>query len=211
MPFTSADRDRCGVPSGPDFNADGATAACYSREQIRILTKDLTMKTALRSALFALALTAAVPAFADEAADRALFQMRYDELHQATDARDQKTMEAIFAPEFVSVDLKDAKSPRDKLIAAIMASPKDLTRKGGTKVISVAVEGDAATVVQRYDMTSQQPDAAGKEHKVEVKAQSTDSWTKRDGNWLLVQTRTDLLDMVIDGQPFVHKERPKAQ
>ncbi len=167
------------------------------------------MKTALRSAFFALAVTASLPAFADEAADKAMFAMRYDELHQATDARDQKTMEAIFAPDFVSVDLKDVKSPRDKLIAAIMASPKDPTRKGETKVLSAKVDGDSATVFQRFHLTSQQPDASGVKHDVEVTSEATDTWAKRDGNWVLVQNRTDLLDMTIDGQPFVHRVRPK--
>jgi hypothetical protein len=167
------------------------------------------MKTMFRSVFFALALTAAAPAFADEAADKAMFAMRYDELHQATDARDQKTMEAIFAPEFVSVDLKDVKSPRDKLIAAILASPKDPTRKGATKVLSAKIDGDKAMVHQRFEMTTQQPDAAGVKHNVEVTSEATDNWAKREGNWVLVQTRTDLLNMVIDGQPFVHKERPK--
>lgn len=167
------------------------------------------MKNALRSAFFTLTLIAAAPAFADEAADKAMFSMRYDELHHATDARDQKTMETIFANDFVSVDLKDVSSPRDKLIAAIMASPKDPTRKGETKVLSAKIEGDKATVYQRFHMTTQQPDAAGKKHDVEVTSEATDSWANRGGNWVLVQTRTDLLDMIIDGQPFVHKQRPK--
>jgi hypothetical protein len=169
------------------------------------------MKTALRSALFALTLAAAGPALADEAADKAMFVMRYDELRQATDARDQKTMEAIFAADFVSVDLKDVKTPRDKLIAAIMASPKDPTRKGETRVLSATIEGDGAIVQQRFLMTSQQPDAAGKPHNVEVTSEATDSWARREGNWVLTQTRTDLLHMVIDGQPFVNKQRKKAE
>ena len=169
------------------------------------------MKTALRAALFALALSVAAPAFADEAADKAMFAMRYDELHQATDARDQKTMEAIFAADFVSVDLKDAKSPRDKLIAAIMASPKDPTRKGETKVLTAKIDGDTAIITQRFHLTSQQPDASGTKHDVEVTSEATDTWALRDGNWVLVQTRTDLLDMVIDQRPFVHKERPKTK
>jgi len=149
----------------------------------------------------------ALPAMADDAANIATFQSRYQAMHEAFQTRDRATMQAIFAEGFVSIDLNDQRMTAQQGIERILAAPKANGKDGATEVLSVVVSGDTAKVVQRYRTTGTKTSSDGRSHAMEMMARSTDTWIAADGVWRLQETRTDEMEMKADGIQIFRKMR----
>ncbi|MFT3988457.1 nuclear transport factor 2 family protein [Aestuariivirga sp.] len=160
------------------------------------------MKRARAAALIALLLCGS-SALAD---DRSDFQTLYDTFHAAVVARDEKALRATFDSDFASIDLEDKRKLLEDILPQILGAPAGST--GKTTVLSVSIAGDIATVMQRYDMTQQQMASDGKNHTIALEALSRDLWERHGGKWLIQETRTDGLDLTIDGVKVGHKVRP---
>jgi len=160
------------------------------------------VKRVWAAALIAI-LFSGTPALADEKSD---FQALYDTFHAAVAARDEKALRAVFDSDFASIDLQDKRKTVEDILPQILASPNGST--GHTTVLSVTIAGDIATVMQRYDMTQQQVASDGKSHTIALQALSRDLWERHGGAWLMQETRTDGLDLAVDGVKVGHKVRP---
>ncbi len=141
-----------------------------------------------------------------EDAQRTVFEARYAAVRAAMTARDADTIAALLTADFVSEDADGQVSSAAKMIRDVLALPKDPQKVSSTIVLTVEVADDVATVTQRYRMTTVRIPAAGaQEQHIEVVTESTDTWVKQSGAWVLKKTVTDTLDYTIDGKLVVHK------
>ncbi|WP_373504622.1 nuclear transport factor 2 family protein [Aestuariivirga sp.] len=168
------------------------------------------MKSVLIRLSLALAVLLAglVPTAFAEAPDKAIFEQRYAEMHKASETRDRAAMMANFADGFVSIDLRDAQMSADQIVNAILSAPKDQSRSGHTEVLSVKVDGTTATVSQVYRTKTVKKSSDGVAHDLEIMARSQDIWVKKDGIWLLRESRTDEMGLAADGRKIAHEVRP---
>jgi hypothetical protein len=122
-------------------------------------------------------------------------------------ARDSKAMAALLTADFRSEDVTGKVQTGNEMVQQVSAMPKDPNRVSETTVLSVRVVGNAATVRQRYHMTTSKTGPDGATHPVELTSVSTDTWVMTEGVWLLRQTVTDQLDYNVDGRVVAHRER----
>jgi Domain of unknown function (DUF4440) len=98
----------------------------------------------------------------------------------------------------------------EQMLAQFAASPKDPNRVSETTLVSVKLNGDVATVSQRYHMASAKVTSDGSRHPTELETLSTDTWVRSGGTWLLKKTVTEELDYSVDGKRMPHKVRPQT-
>jgi predicted lipoprotein len=160
--------------------------------------------------IFALALlfvaTSAL-AQAEDAGLRTTLQSRYTAMKVAIATRDDKAVQALLAPDFLSIDASGQNENAGQMIQEVDSLPKDPTRTSTTTLLSVKLDGMVATVKQRYDMKKIKIATDGSKSNVELVTLSTDKWMNSNGTWLLQETVTDELNYYIDGQLSVHKVR----
>jgi ketosteroid isomerase-like protein len=168
------------------------------------------MKTAFRVALLALLLltgTGRLYARSDPASAKSELEARYAALKSAMADRDAQALSSLLAPDCVSEDASGKTVPGSEMIRQISASPKDPKLTSETTLLSVNVEGDIATVEQRYQMTTTRV-IDGAIRKMDMMALSTDTWVKSGGTWLLRKTVTRETDLKLDGKLVSHREHP---
>jgi ketosteroid isomerase-like protein len=162
--------------------------------------------------LFLAALPMLALAQADRPGDaemRAVFQQRYADMKTAMASRDADAIAALLAPGFTSVDSEGATETAEQMIQAVVATPVDANKQSDTTLVSVAIEGDSATVEQRYHMTTTRlPAGAGAPQAIDLVSTSVDTWRQIAGTWLMARTVTRQLDVRVDGKLVVHREQP---
>jgi ketosteroid isomerase-like protein len=139
---------------------------------------------------------------------RPVFEGRYAAMKSAMAARDAKAISEILAPDFISEDASGQKESADTMIQGLLASPKDPLKVSDTKILSIKVKADSATVDQRYDMKTTKVGPDGNKRDVELVAVSTDTWQKSKDTWLLQTTVTNQMDYSVDGKLVAHKVHP---
>ena len=144
---------------------------------------------------------------AAESALRGVLEGRYAAMKAAMAARDRQAVAALLAPDFVSVDLADKSETREQMLAQIALLPNDPEKVSETKLLSVKLNGDVATVSQRYHMTTTKVDGDGVRHPVVIVTLSTDTWVRSGDTWLMQRTVTDQIDYSVDGRSVAHKVR----
>ena len=154
------------------------------------------------------AVQGAVAQTAAESSLKSVLEGRYAALKTAIDARDRQALAALLAPDFVSVDISGKSQAAEQMLTQLAALPKDPNRASETTLVSVKLDGDVATVSQRYHMTSAKVTSDGSRHPTELETLSTDTWVRSGDTWLLRKTATDELDYSVDGKRMPHKVRP---
>jgi ketosteroid isomerase-like protein len=139
---------------------------------------------------------------------RAALQSRYADMKAALAAHDAAALTAIFAPDFVSVDVSGQSKGGSQVIADVNALKPDPNKTSETTLISIIPGANAVTVEQRYDMKTVRTAADGTKHNKELVALSTDSWVKPADAWLIQRTVTNELSFFNDGQLILHKLKP---
>ena len=158
--------------------------------------------------LFLVLSVAGVSAGAADDSLRAALQSRYADLKPAMAARDAAALTAIFAPDFLSVDVSGQSKAASQVIADLNAMKPDPNKTSETTLTTLTSGADAVTVEQRYDMKTVRTAADGTQHNMELVALSTDSWIKPADVWLIRRTVTNELSFFSDGQLVMHKLKP---
>jgi hypothetical protein len=151
---------------------------------------------------------AAVAARAGDAENVALFQGLYDKAHAVYQSRDRAAITALFDEGFVSIDLNDTRRTAGQIIDAIMKIPPEVAKDRRTTVTAVIITGDTANVRQQYHLRQEKTDSSGTRHVMVVDASSRDIWVSHDGAWRIRESRSDAVDLSIDGNVVAHKQRP---
>jgi hypothetical protein len=146
---------------------------------------------------------------ADDNALRAAFQTYYARVKLAMLTHDDKAMQALLAPGFISIDVSGQTEGAAQMIGEVDSLPKDLKKVSTTTLLSLKASGNTAIVTQRYDMKTVKLAADGSNEDVELVTLSTDTWVTASGTWALQKTETDQLDYYVNGQQVAHKVRPQ--
>ncbi|TZF79856.1 nuclear transport factor 2 family protein [Cognatilysobacter lacus] len=135
----------------------------------------------------------------------AQIQLRYDQLRTAFAARDPVAIKQLLAPGFKSVDVSGQVQDSDQMLGELLAAPQDPKRTSETTVISVAPDGEALNVTQRYHMAVSKQGPDGVPHVVDLVTSSQDRWVLLNGSWVLQATATRSIDYSVDGKVVAHK------
>lgn len=150
------------------------------------------------------------------------FQERYAELRTAMQLHDAAAIDKLVSPDFSLTDIRGGIHTRGDMInhAGRMGRrgndqapqkkdgkgrPQRPERKINQTVLSVAVDGDTATVDQQLAMNGPREDEDGNEHAMEMTMRATDTWTKRDGAWLLKSSVQKDITVKRDGDVVFHQ------
>jgi ketosteroid isomerase-like protein len=163
--------------------------------------------TTLLASLFAV--QQAVAAAPDSGLKKEL-EKRYAAMKVAIDARDRQALATFLTPDFVNVDVSDKPQTAEEMLSHLAASRKDPNRKSETTVLSVRLNGNVATVSQRYHMTTVKVSSDGSRHPTEIEALSTDTWVRSGNTWLLQKTVAEERDYSVDGKKMPHQVRPRT-
>lgn len=158
---------------------------------------------ALISAIFAVTAVAG-PAMA-QADAAATFAARYVELRAAMFAHDVAGVAKVMAPEYQVTDLQgETRTGADMMerMAKVAARAPDPSRKMETKVLSVTVTGDSATVEQQLIASGKRTADDGAEHAMEMTLTSTDTWARCGEAWMLVKSVQTGRTLKRDGEVF---------
>jgi ketosteroid isomerase-like protein len=151
---------------------------------------------------------ACVPAGSADDSLRAALQSRYADLKAAMAAHDTAALAAIFAPDFVSVEVSGQSRGASEVIADLNAMKPDPNKTSETTLITITPGANAVTVEQRFDMKSVATAADGRRYNIELVALSTDTWIRPAGVWLIQRTVTNELSFFNDGKLIAHKVKP---
>ena len=123
--------------------------------------------------------TTATPAPADDAQLRTTLQSRYAALKVAMGAHDDKGVEALLAPGFVSTDVSGQAENAGQMLKEVDALASDPNKTSSTTLVSVSLDANIATVKQRYDMKTVKTAPDGSKRNIELVTLSTDKWLNR--------------------------------
>jgi hypothetical protein len=157
------------------------------------------------------ALASLSAARADNSALQATLQRRYAAMKVAMSAHDDEAMQALLAPDFVSIDVTGQSERAAQMIREVDSLPIDPDKDyvSTTTILSLKPVGKTAIVTQRYDIKTHKLGADGINRTTELITVSTDTWVNVNGAWILQQTETDRLDFYINGQQVTHRVRPQ--
>ncbi len=83
---------------------------------------------------------------------RPIFEARYAAMKSAMAARDASAISALITPDFDSEDSSGQKINGDTMVKEVVALPKDPQKESTTTILAIKVDGNTATIDQRYDM-----------------------------------------------------------
>ena len=133
-----------------------------------------------------------------------VIQANYDAISKAFISKDIKTIDAMLAPDYVSIRGKET-SPIMK--SRVLAELKgQMSATGSVKwthtVTKIEMMARDARVTVSASFQSSNKDSKGKAHAVAYTSSTQDLWTKTPTGWKL--RRSTLLDMkgTIDGKPM---------
>jgi hypothetical protein len=163
-------------------------------------------------ATIALLFASALAAQTNDAQLKLLLESRYAAMKTAMASRNEATLRALLAPGFVSVDVNGNSETADQLVKEVAVLPQDPNKKSETALTSVTRNGDFATVVQQYHMTTTRaPANASAPETIDLLTTSTDTWRLINGAWLIERTETNDLQYTVNGTVVAHKSRPHEQ
>lgn len=142
-----------------------------------------------------LLLGTSIPSHADDSALAATFQTRYATLQGASDAESVKD---VLAADYVTVQADGARKDRNEYLKQITAAGRG--RSSDTTVLSVATDGDQATVKQRTHVRMRQTDAKGGQHDIDAVVLATDTWAKVQDQWQLKRSIVENVNASVDGK-----------
>jgi hypothetical protein len=160
------------------------------------------------AALPAAARAAAACPVSEAGAKTALTQ-RYADLKTTMGARDRAGMLAILAPGFISEDASGEKKGAEAVIAMLAQLPHDPNKVSTTTIDALSLKGATAQVRQHYHLNTTKAGPDGKPRAIEIDAHSTDVWTCSGGVWRQNSTRTDEIELKVDGQVLGHQVHAK--
>lgn len=146
----------------------------------------------------------------DGPAAKAALVQRYADLKTTMNARDKAAIMAILAPGFVSEKASGEKLDADAMIAGLMQLPHDPNKVSTTTIDGLSLKGVVAEVAQHYHLTTIKPGPDGKPRAIEIDAHSTDVWSCANGVWLQNSTRTDDLELKVDGEVISRQVHAKG-
>ncbi|MEO7383936.1 MAG: DUF4440 domain-containing protein [Novosphingobium sp.] len=153
--------------------------------------------------LFAAAalLLGSAPLFADAQTD---LTARYAALRAAMDEREDKPIKAQLTKDFHSTDLQGEVRDADDMIAALAMIPVGPEIKSETKLLSVAVDGTSAKVMQNTSMAMRRQGRDGAMHAGEFSTLAEDVWVQQGGKWLLKSSEAQEITIKRDGVEVRH-------
>lgn len=163
-------------------------------------------------AIIVLLLAPALAAQTDDAQLRLLLESRYAAMKTAMASHDEAAIRGLLAPGFVSVDVDGSSETADQMVKEAARLHQDPNKKSETTLTAVTRNGDSATVVQQYHMTTTRaPANAAAPQTIDLLTTSTDTWRLIDGAWLIERTETNDLQYTVNGTVVAHKSRPHGQ
>jgi hypothetical protein len=163
-------------------------------------------------ATIVLLFASALAAQTNDAQLRPLLESRYAAMKTAMASRNEAAIRDLLAPGFVSVDVSGNSETADQMVKEAIDLPQGLNKKSETTLTSVTRDGDFATVVQQYHMTTTRtPANAAAPEAIDLLTTSTDTWRLINGAWRIERTETNDLQYTINGTVVAHKSRPHEQ
>ncbi len=159
------------------------------------------MRKSVRIFAAAALLLGSAPLFADAQAD---LTARYATLKAAMDEREDKPIKAMLTKDFHSTDLQGEVRDADDMIARLAMVPVGPEMKSETKLLSVAVEGTSAKVMQNTSMSIQRQGRDGVMHAGEFITVAEDIWVQQGGQWLLKSSEAQEITIKRDGVEMRH-------
>lgn len=152
----------------------------------------------------------AVPACAtDKASAKAALTQRYADLKATMNARDHAGILAILAQGFVAEEASGAKKDAGAMLAELDQLPHDPNKVSTTTIDALSLSGPVATVSQHYHLNTTRAGSGGQSRAIEIDAHSTDVWACSSGVWLQNSTRTDEIELKVNGQVVGHQVHAK--
>ncbi len=160
-----------------------------------------------------IAATASFAAFAkDKSVNlRAQIESSYSALRQAMDHRSPSEIQDLLAPGFDSIEVDGTHSNAEQMIASVVKLPPNSESVDRhTTVVSLMLDGNIASLQQRYDRSYNRAGPDGVNHAMKLIANSSDKWLRVNGKWKLMNTTT--LEMIIsrDGEVVLHRKLEAA-
>ena len=125
-----------------------------------------------------LLLLGCAPLFADTQAD---LTARYVVLKAAMDEREDKPIKVLLTKDFHSTNLQGEESDADDMIARLAMVPVGPEMKSETKLLSVAIDGPSAKVMQNTSVSMQRQGRDGVMHAGEFITVAEDVWVQQGG------------------------------
>lgn len=142
-------------------------------------------------------------AFADDA--KTAIAAQYDRINLAFSKGDPSILRPILADEYVDHDVTGHTETRDESIADVSA-PKPIKNLTPTTTIETfAQTGDRATVTATQHATF---DLANGSQSGHSEVRERDRWVKRNGTWLLLETKELEESTYLGNQLVDHKTAP---
>jgi ketosteroid isomerase-like protein len=142
-------------------------------------------------------------------AKNATFESLYADLKKAVADGDTAAVSAMLDKDFVNIEISDMRQNGDQWLANILTLPEDMKdNKSETTILKVEIGGNFAHVTQRYHRIIPRPGEDGKIHTLEFTALSGDLWELHGKKWLIQESRTDEIEMALDGKQLTHQVRP---
>lgn len=160
------------------------------------------------SLLILICLSLSLPGMAAETELNGQFAAVYAALKKAMSDHDRNGISAIMAADFKSIQLDNSTKGRDELIASMMAAKPNPKRESHTDIVSAIERDGIAEVKQRYLATFDRAPAGGPPQVIELVSVSTDRWARQGSSWVCHQSRTDEIQVSLNGQVKMHQVRP---
>lgn len=142
---------------------------------------------------------------ADTPPSKSDVQALYNKLSAALKKKDIKAIEALTTPKVVNKTADGRTLTRDEWMKSLDEQLKTFTALNSAvfTVTGVKMTGGNVVADSSLHLAATIADPNGKPHKLDVTNKEQDTWTKRNGKWLLL-IQKDLPGGVtlIDGKPF---------
>ena len=144
-------------------------------------------------------------ASADPGADalRKTIEARYAALDRAEAARDGAAIAAIFAPNFVSVDVGGKTLSAAEVVATELKTPPDAARSVKGTMRSLRRVENRVVVEMQTETRWSEADS----HRYALVSRTTDVWVKRGPAWRMARTAVDEFTFFQDGRQLEREAR----
>jgi hypothetical protein len=136
---------------------------------------------------------------------------RYSAMRIAMDERAIDKVREMLAPGFTSVSLSGRIEDAAQMLKMMESRPEGARPYIATTGVKILKEEEGKTLVsQIYEMKAVKMGRDRGQDRVHIIAQSTDTWVKQDGRWLLERTVTDSADLYVNDKIEKHRVRGGA-
>jgi ketosteroid isomerase-like protein len=149
-------------------------------------------------------LASSAVARADDAAVKKALQANYDAFNKAFVAKDANAVAKMAAPGFTSKGPDGKVKTAEQSLAGIKMQMFMAPRgsKVTTTITKLSVKGDKATADSALILTATVTETDKKEHKLFVRANSRDTWTKIGNDWKILLREEQAQVIMRDGKKF---------